>query len=130
MIRRRLVLASLGLTLLGLELSTRAVSLALSRLGAGFQALFAGVPFQVGGGRFVLGFVLLVGGVALGGMTLWSSQVWRGVTGVGRRCPECGERTRRLRRRRLHRMVSRLTGERLTRRSCERCGWSGLAIKR
>lgn len=128
--RRRLVLASLGLALAGLELSTRAVSLAVARLGAGAQAVLAGVPFQVGAGRFLLGVVLLLGGLVLGALTLWSSQVWRGVTGVGRRCPECGERTRRLRRRRLHRVVSALIGERLTRRSCERCGWSGLSLKR
>lgn len=128
--RRRLVLASLGLTLAGLELSTQAVSLVASRIGAGVEAILAGVPFHVGATRFVLGVVLLAGGVVLGGLAVWSAQLWRGVATVGRRCPQCGERTRRTKRRRWQRAVSRLTGAPITRRSCARCGWQGLSLTR
>jgi len=126
--RRGLVISSAVLTLLGLELATEAVSLAFARLRAGATALFAGVEFHVGAPRFLVGVVLLVVGVILAGLTLWSAKVWKGVIRVGRSCPQCGDRTKRVKRRAWERLVSKLTGESLTRRSCEHCGWSGLSL--
>ena len=126
--RRGLVITSLGLTLAGLELSTEALTLVLARLQSGLMAILAGVEFQVGAPRFLLGVLLLVAGVVLGGLTLWSAKVWKSVTRVGRSCPDCGDRTKRVKRKRWHRFVSRLTGETFTRRSCEHCGWNGLSL--
>ena len=126
--RRGFVIASLGLLLAGLELSTEAVSLVFARLRAGTIALLAGVEFQVGGTRFVVGVLFLVAGLLLAALTLWSAKVWKGVVRVGRACPQCGDRTRRVKRRGWHRLLSILMGEDLSRRSCEHCGWSGLSL--
>ena len=128
--RWRLVLASLGLALLGLELSTEAISLVLGRFAAGVSALMSGAPFHVGAGRFVLGLVMLVAGVLLGAATLAWTGSWREVVAEGRSCPRCGERTRRRRRRWWERVASRALGEDVTRRSCDQCGWRGLALHR
>lgn len=128
--RRGLVAASLGLTLAGLELSTEGVSLVLARLRTGASALVAGVGLPVGAPRFVLGVLALVAGVVLGGLTLWSARVWKRVAGVGGSCPRCGDRTRRVKRKLWHRLASSLVGERVTRRSCGECGWSGLSVSR
>lgn len=128
--RRGLVIASLGLTLLGLELSTEAVSLVLARLRAGTAALLAGVEFHVEAPRFVLGSLMLAAGLVLGVLTLWSARVWKGVVRVGKSCPRCGDRTKRVKRRRWQRVASRLVGESLSRRDCEHCGWSGLSLSR
>jgi len=46
---------------------------------------------------------------------------------VGDGCPNCGNVTRRVKRREWQRLLSALLGERLMRRRCETCGWVGLS---
>ncbi len=126
--RRGLLLGSAGLSVVGLELATRSVSLTLGRLQSGFSALFAGVEFQVGAFRFLVGVTALMAGLVLALLAVWSVRLWSMVQTVGKACPECGERTKRVKRKRWQRLASRLMGERLNRRSCERCGWTGLTL--
>ena len=114
--------------MVGLELATRSVSLTLGRLQSGFSALFAGVEFQVGAFRFLVGVTALMAGLVLALLAVWSVRLWSMVQTVGKACPECGERTKRVKRKRWQRLASRLMGERLNRRSCERCGWTGLTL--
>ena len=123
--RRPLTLAALGLLLFGLELATGAVSLTAVRLGTGLSALLAGEEFLVSGPRYVIGVALAATG--LYGSLLWAERAQRKIMVGGSTCPECGTQTRRVRRRRRHRILSRIIETSVTRRQCERCGWNGLA---
>ncbi len=124
-----LAFISVGLLVLGLELSTEAVSLTLARLQAGFSAMGAGVEFHVSAGRFGLGLMAMgIGGVLLF-LLWWSARQRVAVGSVGHGCPTCGGATRRIKRRGLHKLLSLLLGERLTRRKCDTCGWVGLSLR-
>ena len=126
--RRPLAAIAAGLLLLGVQLATGAVSLAVARLGAGAVALGAGEEFLVSAPRFLGGVVLILGGLATGGALL-AAELLEGRYPVaqGDLCPNCGTHTQRVRRRAWHRILARASGARVTRRRCERCGWTGLA---
>ena len=127
--RRGLATASLMLVLLGLELSTEALSLMLARFNSGFQALAAGVEFHVSPVRFGAGILALGFGLALWLLFLWAGKLKDAVGSVGSSCPDCGNKTRRVKRREWHRLLSLMLGQRLTLRKCEICGWNGLSAR-
>jgi len=126
--RRGLAFTSLLLLLAGLEMSTEALSLVLDRLGAGFSSLLAGTEFHVTGLRFGLGVFFLLVGLAIWVLLIWSAGQRHDVASVGTTCPQCGNRTRRVKRREWQRLLSAVLGERLSRRKCETCGWTGLSL--
>ncbi len=127
--RRLLAFVSLVLVLVGLELSTQALTLTLSRMSAGIEAVLAGVEFYVPTARFVLGVVLLVVGLVFGALLFWGSRTRMAVGSTGGTCPSCGSHTRRVKRKRWQRFASVLTGQKISRRKCEACGWIGLAVR-
>lgn len=126
--RRGLSFASLALLLAGLELATESVSLTLARLRTGITALVAGSDFHVGGQRFVIGLAAVAIGLAIWTVLFWSSHTRLKVDSVGSACPQCGERTRRVKRLGRQKILSMVLGERIVRRRCERCGWVGLSL--
>ena len=115
--------------MLGLELSTKAVSLTGVRLSSGFQAVVGGFESFVSPTRFVVGVSLL----AIGGFVGVVHVVLEGAEGrvraVGDTCPVCSGETERLKRRAVDRLLSKFMGRRLTRRRCKVCKWSGLSVK-
>lgn len=127
--RRGLAFTSLFLFLVGLELSTEGISLILTRLRTGVGALLAGAEFHVSGARFTVGLVSLSLAVVIWGLLAWSSSQLGGIATVGPICPQCGNRTRRVKRKEWQRLLALVLGERLTRRRCETCGWTGLSLK-
>lgn len=126
--RRGLAFASLFLVVTGLELATEALSLVLARLRAGMGALLSGAEFHVSPFRFGVGSTALVVGLAIGALLIWSGTRRHEVASVGVVCPQCGNRTRRVKRKEWQRILAVLMDERLTRRRCETCGWSGLSL--
>ena len=127
--RRTLAFISLALTLVGLELSTEAISLTLSRLKAGFGAILAGAEFHVPAFRFEVGVFALLLGIVLAALLLWSARARVEVRAVGHLCPNCGGPTRRVKRRKRHKLLSVVMGESIARRKCETCGWVGLSLR-
>lgn len=125
--RRPLTVAALGLMLLGLEVATQAVSVVAVRLWVGFTASFSGNQFVVSGPRYVTGVLLAVAGGVLLAVLFWADQAQGEIRTEGSICPNCGTQTKRVRRRKRHRILSRVLETQVTRRSCERCGWSGLS---
>jgi len=125
--RRGLGFVSAALVVMGLELSTGAVTVVARRLGLGVAALLGGNEFHVAGFRFVAGVVALLLGLALWLLLAWSARKRAVVGAVGDGCPNCGNVTRRVKRREWQRLLSALLGERLMRRRCETCGWVGLS---
>ena len=128
--RRTLGLLSVVALLLGLELSTEAVSLSYARFQAGFQALIAGVDFHVTPMRFGGGILAVAVGLSMGGLVIWSAGVRRKVDSVGSLCPDCGNETKRVKRTNRQSLLSYLVDKGLTRRKCEICGWQGLSLRR
>ena len=127
--RRGLAFASLFLLVAGLELSTEGISLAFSRLRTGLGALLTGTEFHVSGLRFGVGVLALILGLSIWVLLLWSAHRRNDVATVGTVCPQCGNPTRRVKRHEWQRLLSAVLGERLTRRRCETCGWSGLSLR-
>jgi len=127
--RRGLAFTSVFLFLAGLELSTEGISLILARMRTGAGALVAGTQFHVSGARYIVGLLAVLVAVAVWGLLVWSASQIRRITTVGAICPQCGNRTRRVRRKGWQRLLSFLLGERITRRRCETCGWTGLSLK-
>ncbi|MCG6955480.1 MAG: hypothetical protein LJF04_05755 [Gemmatimonadetes bacterium] len=127
--RRSLAFISLTLILVGLQLATQVGSLVLDRLRAGVGAILAGAEFQISPLRFEAGVCTLLVGLALGVVLLWSSRARADVRAVGYLCPHCGSRTRRVKRRRRHRLLGVVMGESIARRECETCGWVGLSVQ-
>ena len=127
--RRSLALSALVLALLGLELATGAVSLSLERLLGGTAALLLGEEPVLPGYRLAAGWLLLLAAAGVVGALLWAERAARGVGFDGSACPRCGSDTKRIRRRRRHRLLAHLLDEGLTRRSCARCGWTGLSVR-
>ena len=125
--RRPLTVAALGLMLLGLEVATQAVSVVAVRLWVGFTASFSGSQFVVSGPRYVTGVLLVVAGGVLLAVMFWAEQAQGEIRTEGSICPNCGTQTKRVRRRKRQRILSRVLETQVTRRSCERCGWSGLS---
>ena len=127
--RRSLAVVSLALILIGLELSTEAISLIFSRIEAGFGAILAGAEFHVPAFRFELGVVALVIGLGLAVVLYWSARASVEIRAVGHMCPHCGSQTRRVKRRKRHKLLSVIMGEHIARRRCEVCGWVGLSLR-
>ena len=127
--RHPLALAALVLALLGIELATGAVSLSLERLLGGTVALLRGEEPRLPGYRLAAGWLLLVAAAAVLGALVWAERAARTVRSAGPACPQCGSGTKRIRRRRRHRLLAHLLDEGLTRRSCARCGWIGLSVR-
>ena len=113
--------------LFGLEVATQAVSVVAVRLWVGFTASFAGTEFVVSGPRYFAGILLSVAGAVLFVAIFWANQAKGEIRTEGSVCPNCGTHTKRVRRRRRHRILSRFLETEVTRRSCTRCGWSGLS---
>jgi len=128
-IRKGLAFASLFLLLAGLELSTEGISLVLARLRTGMGAVVAGTEFHVSGFRFSVGVVALALGLTIWILLIWSARHRHDAAAVGSVCPQCGNHTRRVKRKGWQRLLSLVLGERLVRRRCEHCGWSGLALR-
>lgn len=129
MIRRALAFLSLFLLVTGLEMSTEGISLVLARLRLGLSAILTGSEFHISAMRFSVGFASMLVGVVLLVLLFWSELRRQEVATVGSACPQCGNPTRRVKRREWQRLLSALLGERLTRRRCETCGWSGLSLR-
>jgi hypothetical protein len=127
--RRGLAFTSLFLLLAGLELSTEALTLVISRVRSGLGSILAGTEFHVSPFRFAVGMVAMLVGVTLWSLLVWSASRRKDVASVGTNCPQCGNRTRRVKRKESQRVLSAILGERLTRRRCETCGWSGLSLR-
>lgn len=125
--RRPLTLAAITLVLFGVEVATGAVSLAVVRLWTGLGALLAGDEAVISTPRYVIGLALIVSGVTLAGAIAWAEHAGGRIARVGESCPRCGTSTVRVRRRKRHRILSRILETNVTRRQCERCGWNGLA---
>ncbi|MBW3535874.1 MAG: hypothetical protein KY453_11775 [Gemmatimonadetes bacterium] len=127
--RRALVLSALALALMGVELATGGVSIIMKRLVDGVGAALRGEESLFPGYRLVAGWALLAGAVTVVAALVWAGRVAQGVRSDGSSCPRCGGSTRRIRRRRRHRLLASLLEEGLTRRSCGGCGWTGLAAR-
>ena len=125
--RRGLATVSLTLVFLGIELATEAVTLMVARLSGGFRSLAAGEEAAISPVRFGSGVLVLGGGLALWLLLVWSGRLSAAVGSVGVGCPDCGNHTRRVKRKGWHRLLSFLLGMRLTKRQCDRCGWNGLS---
>ena len=122
-------LLALGFVVLGLELSTQAVSLAVGRLGAGFTAVLNGTEMHVSSGRFLVGAGALLFGMVVLMVGVVLDRLERRLAKAGDRCPTCGSGTNRVKRKRAHRIVAMLMGHRVTRRQCEECNWVGLSFR-
>ena len=127
--RRLASLISLGMVLLGIELSTKMVSLAFGRILSGFSAITSGSDFFVSTPRFFTGVALLTVGILSTALFSWVSRKERKMATAGDRCPRCHAETHRAKRRTIHRVVSTLMGQELSRRQCKECDWTGLALK-
>ena len=113
--------------LLGIEVATGAVSLAVARLFAGLGAVLAGDEWLVSPPRYLSGVVIVLAGALLLAAVLWAEIQSRRILTEGSTCPNCGTSTKRVRRRKRHRILARILETQVTRRQCERCGWNGLA---
>jgi len=121
------VAVAVALILFGTEVATGAVSVAAVRMWAGFVASLTGTEFVISGPRYVTGALFTLAGGVLFGVMLWAERAQGEIRTEGSVCPNCGTQTKRVRRRKRHRILSRILETGVTRRSCERCGWSGLA---
>jgi len=126
--RRGLSLLPVVLVLVGVELSTEAVSVALVRLRSGVMAVLTGVEFYLPKMRFGAGLLALSLGLVLWGLLLWAARQRRVLASMGRECPTCGGDTRRVGRTELQRWLGALMGEPVTRQTCANCGWTGLSL--
>ena len=125
--RRPLSLLATALLLLGTEVATGAVSMAAGRLWLGIKIVGTGGEFVVSTPRFLIGCVILLSGAAVFVGVLWAETARGKILLDGAACPNCGTRTKRVKRRKRHKVLSRMIETEVTRRHCERCGWSGLA---
>ena len=121
--RRPLTLAAIGLMLFGLEVATGVVSVAAVRLWAGLTASLTGNEFVVSRPRYLTGVLLTL----TGGVMLWADRVRGEILTEGSVCPNCGTETKRVRRHKRHRTLSRILKIDVTQQHCKRCGWSGLS---
>ena len=124
---RPLTFVALALLLLGLEVATGAVSLAVVRLGTGFSAVLSGDEYAISAARYLSGVAILLTGGGLLTALAWAESERRTIRSEASTCPNCGSATKRVRRRKRHRILSRILETNVTRHHCERCGWNGLA---
>lgn len=128
LMRRGFSLLPVVLVLVGVELSTEAVSVALARLRSGVLAVLSGVEFYLPKVRFGAGLLALFLGLVLWVLLLWAARQRRVLASMGRACPTCGGDTRRVSRTELQRWLGALMGEQVTRQTCANCGWTGLSL--
>jgi len=128
-VRRTTPFLAVGLVVLGLELSTKAASLTAIRLSSGFQTLVEGLESFVSPTRFVAGVSLLTMALLVGGVQMMFENAEARVSAVGDTCPVRGRDTERLKRKSVHRLLSKFMGRRLTRRRCMECKWTGLSVR-
>ena len=128
LMRRGLSLIPAVLVVVGVELSTEAVSVALGRLRSGVMAVLSGVEFYLPKMRFGAGLFALVLGLVLWVLLLWAARQRRVLASMGRACPTCGGDTRRVGRTEPQRWLGALMGEQVTRQTCVNCGWTGLSL--
>jgi hypothetical protein len=117
------------MALAGLELVTAAGSSILRHLHINSLALLTGSPATVDAVRLRLGFALLGLGTGAGVGLLLLGVASARIRGEGRVCPECGALTKRIKRRRGHRILARLLQRKVARRRCGFCGWVGLSLR-
>jgi hypothetical protein len=91
------------------------------------QAVSTGGEFVIAKPRYLIGCALLLAGVGVVAGVLWAEAARKRIVPDGSSCPNCGTQTKRVRRRKRHRILSRVLEASVTRRRCARCGWSGLA---
>ena len=115
------------LVLVGLEISTRSISTTWVRVRDGLAALRGGVETGVPKEQFLIGMGLtvLAGGVLA--LAAWRTGVRSQLAIAAPGCPECGQETKRIRRKASQKLLSSLLGDDITRRACTRCGWVGLS---
>lgn len=115
------------LVLVGLEISAGLISTTWVRLREGVGALRGGPEASVPTEQFLigLGLTLLAGAVLI--LTVWRSGVRSQLAIAAPGCPDCGQETKRIRRKASHRLLSSLLGDDITRRACAQCGWVGLS---
>ena len=123
--KRVLEVLALTFLIVGVELSTGACSYVLSQLGKVYAELVLDAEPSVSLRRFFLGIVSLLIGMLILLLDIWARAGWQRV-GSGKVCPQCGGITERVKRRRRHRLLGWVLGERVTRRACKTCDWSGL----
>ena len=126
--RRGLSYLPVVLVLVGVELSTEAVSVALVRLRSGVLAVMSGVEFYLPKMRFGAGLLMLFLGLVFWVLLLWAARQRTVLGSMRRACPGCGGDTRRVRRSELQRWMGALMGEQVTRQACDSCGWTGLSL--
>ena len=124
---RPLTFVACALLLLGIEVATGAVSLAALRLATGLGALLSGDEYVISAPRYLSGVAILLASAGLLAALAWAESERRAIHPEGESCPQCGTPTKRVRRRKRHRILSRILEANVTRRHCERCGWNGLA---
>jgi predicted RNA-binding Zn-ribbon protein involved in translation (DUF1610 family) len=124
-VKRVLEVVAIALLVAGIEMATGAISYGLDRVAEVFRQLGRGGEPGVPAGRFLAGLGLVALGVGVVSVDVWA-RAHSGQVGRGRVCPQCGEKMDRVRRKRRHRLLGWILGERLTHRVCPRCGWSGL----
>jgi hypothetical protein len=122
-------MVSLALILLGLEMATKIVSLSFGRIMSGFSAIANGLDFHVSRLRFASGIAFFTVGVVIWMVGSFITRAERRMEAAGDRCPQCRAETHRAKRRMIHKIVSGLMGQELSRRQCKECSWSGLALK-
>ncbi len=124
--KRVLQILALSLLVVGVEVATGAISVALNRVTRVYLELTEGRDPGVSLGRFLTGVGMFVAGAGLLALDLWA-RAYGSFVVKGKTCPDCGAETERVKRRVRHRILGFVRGERVTRRKCKSCGWSGLA---
>ena len=120
---------SVASVLLGLGLATKAISLAVGRVGSGFSAIMNGLDSHVSTTRFVCGVLLLVLGFLTWLVVTALAYAEQHMARNGDRCPSCKGGTHRVKRTKTQKIFERLLGRELSARHGEECEWSGLALK-
>jgi len=128
-VRRIASVLSVAGVLLGLELATKALSLAMGRVGSGFSAIMSGLDSHVSTARFLSGVLLLVVGLMTVLVLTALAHAEQTMARNGDRCPSRKGDTQRVKRTKAQKVFERLLGRELSARHCEDCGRSGLALK-
>jgi len=127
-LRRALEIFALVLFLAGLELAAGTLSHTAGRFEETLRLVLASDSPSALAVEFAVGSVLVVFSVVIGALTLWAGAQVRGVH-TSDDCPRCGGETERVKRKRRHRLLAAIVGQRVTRRRCSECPWRGLSIK-
>ena len=112
---------------IGLEVATRMLSTTWTRLKEGVSAVRGGPDGLVANPDFLVGLGLTALATTMLVISVWRSWVRSGLAVASTECPECGEQTKRIRRKISHKLMSPFLGDDITRRACSSCGWVGLS---